>query len=71
MAKTYTVKAGDNLRKIAKAQLGDADKWEEIYEANQDIIKDPNVIRVGMELEIPEDKPKSSGMRKAKKDKLQ
>lgn len=60
MAKTYTVKAGDNLRKIAKAQLGDADKWEEIYAANKDIIKDPNVIRVGMELEIPEDKPKVS-----------
>ncbi|MFP4394495.1 MAG: LysM peptidoglycan-binding domain-containing protein [Anaerolineales bacterium] len=71
MAKTYTVKAGDNLRKIAKAQLGDADKWEEIYEANQDVIKDPNIIQVGMELEIPEDKPKSSVMGKAKKDKLQ
>ncbi len=57
MGKTYTVKAGDNLRKIAKEQLGDAEKWEEIYEANQDIIKDPNVIQIGMELEIPGDKP--------------
>jgi nucleoid-associated protein YgaU len=53
MAKTYTVKAGDTLRKIAEKLLGDADKWKEIYEANRDTIKDPNVIRVGMELEIP------------------
>jgi nucleoid-associated protein YgaU len=60
MGKSYTVKAGDSLRKIAEEFLGDANKWTEIYEANKDLIKDPNVIQVGMELEIPEDKPKSS-----------
>ncbi len=57
MGKKYTVKAGDSLRKIAKEQLGDAEKWEKIYEANEDLIDDPNVIQVGMELKIPEDKP--------------
>ena len=70
MAKTYTVKAGDTLGKIAEKLLGDADKWKEIYEANQDVIKDPNVIRVGMELEIPEEASKSRGMHEAKMDKL-
>ncbi|MGC9357476.1 MAG: LysM peptidoglycan-binding domain-containing protein [Anaerolineae bacterium] len=59
MGKKYTVKAGDNLRKIAKKMLGDADKWKEIYEANQDVIKDPDVIDVGMELEIPGDEPRA------------
>jgi nucleoid-associated protein YgaU len=60
MSKTYTVKAGDNLQKIAKQLLGDASKWKEIYEANKDLIKDPNVINVGMELEIPGEEPKAS-----------
>jgi nucleoid-associated protein YgaU len=64
MGKKYTVKAGDNLRKIAKEQLGDAEKWEEIYDANKDLINDPNVIQVGMELKIPKDKPKSDLMGK-------
>ena len=52
-AATYKVKAGDNLSKIAKEQLGDASKWKEIYEANKDIISDPNSIYVGQELVIP------------------
>ncbi len=53
MAKTYTVKSGDTLSKIAKEQLGDADRWREILDANKDVIKDPNVIRPGTELKIP------------------
>ena len=52
-AATYTVKAGDNLSKIAQEQLGDASKWKEIYEANKDIISDPNSIFVGQQLVIP------------------
>lgn len=66
MGKKYTVKAGDNLRKIAKELLGDAEKWEAIFAANKAVIKDPNVIQPGMEIEIPEDKPKASLMGKAK-----
>ncbi|MDD6160697.1 MAG: carboxylesterase family protein [Oscillospiraceae bacterium] len=58
MAKSYTVKAGDNLSKIAAAELGSADKWKEIYEANKAQIKDANKIYVGQVLEIPgEEKP--------------
>ena len=53
MAKTYTVKSGDTLSKIAKEQLGDADRWREILDANKDVIKDPNVIQPGTELKIP------------------
>lgn len=54
MAETsYTVKPGDSLSKIAKELWGDAKRWHEIFEANRDQIKDPNLIRVGQQLRIP------------------
>lgn len=52
-SRTYVVKAGDSLSKIAKEVLGDAGRWQEIFEANKDQIKDPNLIRPGQELRIP------------------
>lgn len=53
-AKTYVVKAGDTLSKIAKLELGDSSKWQQIYSANQKTIgKDPNRIRPGQKLVIP------------------
>ena len=52
-ARQYVVKSGDSLSKIAKELLGDARRWPEIFEANKDQIKDPNLIRVGQELKIP------------------
>jgi nucleoid-associated protein YgaU len=51
--RSYTVKAGDTLSKIAKALTGDLNNWKAIYEANKDTIKDPNVIRPGQVLRIP------------------
>jgi nucleoid-associated protein YgaU len=53
-ARTYTVVKGDTLSKIAKSMYGDANKWRKIYEANTDILKDPDVIRPGQVLKIPE-----------------
>jgi nucleoid-associated protein YgaU len=50
---TVTVKAGDNLSKIAKQELGDGNKWKAIYEANRDTIKDPDLIHPGQVLNIP------------------
>jgi len=49
----YTVKAGDTLSKIAKAQYGDAAKYPSIFEANKPMLKDPNKIFVGQVLRIP------------------
>lgn len=49
----YVVAAGDYLAKIAKEQLGDAKKYMDIFNANKDVIKDPNKIWVGQELVIP------------------
>jgi len=54
-ARTYTVVAGDTLSRIAKHQLGSADKWHAIFEANRDTIKDPDMIHPGQKLNIPSD----------------
>jgi nucleoid-associated protein YgaU len=48
---TYTVKSGDSLSKIASHY--DGVSWEEIFEANRDTIKDPNLIHPGQTLKIP------------------
>jgi len=51
---TYVVVRGDSLSKIASGQYGDAQKWRRIYEANRDLIRDPNLIYPGQQLRIPE-----------------
>jgi nucleoid-associated protein YgaU len=50
---TYVVVKGDSLSKIAKREYGDANKWRTIYEANKDLIKDPDLIYPGQELKLP------------------
>ena len=51
--RVYTVQKGDSLSKIAKHEYGDANAWKKIFEANKDIIKDPDLIYPGQELKIP------------------
>jgi len=59
-AATHIVEKGDTLWGIAKEYLGSGFKWEEIYEANKDLIKDPNLIYVGQEFVIPgEEEPEA------------
>jgi nucleoid-associated protein YgaU len=50
---TYVVKQGDSLSKIAKERYGNANQWPKIYEANKDVIKDPDLIYPGQTLKIP------------------
>jgi len=49
----YTIKAGDTLSKIAKEHYGNAQKYNEIFEANREVIKDPNKIYPGQQIRIP------------------
>src|SRR5688500_12381439 len=51
--RTYVVVKGDSLSLIAKREYGDANKWRTIYEANRNLIKDPDLIYPGQELKIP------------------
>ncbi|MEP6637306.1 MAG: LysM peptidoglycan-binding domain-containing protein [Acidobacteriota bacterium] len=53
---TYTVKAGDNLSKISKHFYGDANEYMRIFYANRDKLRDPDMIQVGQQLNIPSDK---------------
>ncbi len=49
-ANTYTVVSGDSLSKIG-GKYGIA--WKAIWDANRDILKDPDKIYPGQELKIP------------------
>ena len=51
--KTYTVKSGDTLSKIAKEHLGDANAYMKIFNANKDQLNDPDKIKPGQVLRIP------------------
>jgi nucleoid-associated protein YgaU len=52
-AQYHTVVKGDTLSKLAKQYYGDAALYPQIFEANRDILKDPDKIQVGQRLRIP------------------
>ena len=49
----YTIKSGDSLSKIAKFYYGDAMKYPILFEANREIIKNPDLIYPGQVLRVP------------------
>jgi nucleoid-associated protein YgaU len=49
----HEVKSGDTLSAIAKQYYGDANLYMKIFEANRDILKNPDLIKVGQKLKIP------------------
>lgn len=51
----HTVKSGETLSKIAKQYYGDASKYQKIFAANSDILKNPDLIHPNQELIIPND----------------
>jgi|SRR5579884_3371431 len=51
--RTYTVKPGDTLSKIAGELLGSDGEYMKIFEANRDQLSDPNRIKPGQTLKIP------------------
>jgi len=54
----HEVVAGDNLSTLAQRYLGSQSRYLKLYEANRDVLKSPDDLRVGMKLKIPvEDAP--------------
>lgn len=51
--RTYKVKKGDRISKIAQKKLGNAKRWPEIVELNKKKIKNPKKLKVGITLTLP------------------
>lgn len=51
---SYRVQKGDSLWAIAHKVYGKGNQWNRIYEVNKDVIADPEKIRVGQQLTIPQ-----------------
>ena len=53
--RTYTVKPGDSLWRIAARELGSGRRWQEIYALNRELISNPSLIFPGQELTLPQE----------------
>jgi len=53
-AQTYTVQPGDTLSKISKQHLGDANAYMDIFNLNRDQLSDPDKIKPGQVLKLPQ-----------------
>ena len=51
----YTIQSGDTLSGIAKQHYGDANRWHDLFEANREVIKDPDKIYPGQRIRVPVD----------------
>jgi nucleoid-associated protein YgaU len=65
-AEEYTVEKDDTLQKISKKFYGSYSKWTIIYDANREVIKDPNFLKPGKIIKIPVLPTASSGADKGK-----
>lgn len=51
----YEIKSGDTLWAVAKKFYGAGNKYTQIFEANREVIKDPDKIFVGQKIRIPKE----------------
>lgn len=49
----YTIESGDSLSKIAKQFYGNAMDYPKLFEANREVIKDPDLIYPGQKIRVP------------------
>ena len=52
--KFHIVAKGETLGSISSKYYGSSGKWRKIYDNNRDIIKDPNVLKPGTKLMLPD-----------------
>ena len=50
---TYTIAKGDTLSSIAKNHYGKASAWHQIFDANRDVIDDPDRVFPGQVIKLP------------------
>lgn len=51
--RVHTVVEGDSLSRISMRYYGTANRWQEIFQANRDVLQGSSTLRVGMQLRIP------------------
>jgi nucleoid-associated protein YgaU len=51
--RTHTVVAGDTLSGISRRYYGTPDRWQEILNANRDVLKDDRSLVIGRTIKIP------------------
>lgn len=49
----YVIESGDTLSKLSKKYYGDAMQYDKIFQANREVIQDPDLIFVGQKIRIP------------------
>ncbi|MCL4202034.1 MAG: tail protein X [Pirellulaceae bacterium] len=52
-ATVYSIEEGDTLPKLAERYLGSREQYEAIYRANADILGDPRLLPIGLQIKIP------------------
>jgi nucleoid-associated protein YgaU len=55
--RTHRIVDGDTLSALAGKYLGQADRYLEIFEYNRDVLRDPDLLPIGVELRIPNQPP--------------
>jgi LysM repeat protein len=61
-----TVRAGDTLSSLAERELGESERWPELYRANRAVLSDPDVLEPGTRLVLPERPPAKPVARQSK-----
>lgn len=51
--RVVTVQPGESLWSIAERELGEPERWPEVFELNRDQVDDPDQIDIGWQLEVP------------------
>lgn len=59
--KKHRIRDGDTLDSLALRYLGDRDRADEILQANRDVLTEPDVLPIGVQIRIPRSAPEASG----------